>query len=335
MSFGGSEEADEPSLDNILTTPAGHIGGSGLSGGITFVASTGDNSAPAGYPAYSPNVVAVGGTSLYLDDQGNYLGENGWGGSGGGISQIEPEPAYQYSVQDTGARTCPDVSYDADPNTGFYVYNTVGSSGWTVIGGTSAGAPQWAALIALADQGRADIAGAGSLDGATQTLPALYSPQMSGDFFDITAGFNGYNAGPGYDLVTGLGSPYAPYVVTDLAFVDVAHTAAAGMSKKSSSASLADGAALLNASNQLPTMQIDKNTVDLVLAEPSMLGATTAGLDLAPRSSVLANRPALHLVADTGLTHFHHFWTPDLGFDISDAGMQSGSCLQPVHNGLA
>jgi subtilase family serine protease len=218
MSFGGGEGSNELKIDNILTTPAGHIGGSGLLGGITFVASTGDNGAPGGHPAYSPNVVAVGGTSLYLDDQGNYLGESGWSGSGGGISRFEPEPAYQYSVHNIGARTIPDVSYNADPDTGVWIYNTAGG-GWSVIGGTSAGAPQWAALMALVDQGRAYLFGAGSLDGATQTLPALYSPQMSGDFFDVTDGYNGFYAQPGYDLVTGLGSPYAPWVVSDLAAV--------------------------------------------------------------------------------------------------------------------
>jgi subtilase family serine protease len=219
MSFGSGEVSFEPNIDTILTTPAGHIGGWGLPGGVTFVASTGDNGAPGGYPAYSPNVVAVGGTSLYLDDSGNYLGEAGWSGSGGGISQLEPEPAYQYSVQNTGARTIPDVSYNADPDTGVWIYNTVGSNGWSVIGGISAGAPQWAALMALADQGRAYLFGAGSLDRATETLPALYTSQMRGDFFEVTDGYNGYYAGSGYDLVTGLGSPYAPWVVSDLAVV--------------------------------------------------------------------------------------------------------------------
>jgi hypothetical protein len=82
------------------------------------------------------------------------------------------------------------------------------------IGGTSAGSPQWAALIAIADQGRAAI-GLGSLDGPSQTFPLLYGMPAT-DFHDITTGYNGYNAGPGYDLVTGLGSPHAPLVVRDL-----------------------------------------------------------------------------------------------------------------------
>jgi hypothetical protein len=73
----------------------------------------------------------------------------------------------------------------------------------------------WAALIAIADQGHA-LGGRGTLDGASQTLPALYSARMTGDFHDITQGFNGYYAGPGYDLVTGRGSPMAFNIVRDL-----------------------------------------------------------------------------------------------------------------------
>src|SRR5262249_17500701 len=146
---------------------------------------SGDGGAPGIYPAYSPNVLAVGGTSLSLDYWGNVSGEGGWGGSGGGPSEYESEPAYQEGVQDTGARTVPDVSYDADPNTGFWVFNTLGASGWMSVAGTSAGAPQWAALVALADQKRAEEFGVGSLDGATQVLPALYSPALSSDLNDI------------------------------------------------------------------------------------------------------------------------------------------------------
>src|SRR5205807_737888 len=104
-------------------------------------------------------------------------------------------------------RASPDVAYDANPNTGFAVYDTYGQGGWLQVGGTSASAPQWAALIAIADQGRA-LAGLGSLDGFTQTLPKLYQLPAA-DFHDITSGSNGFAAGPGYDLVTGRGSPVA------------------------------------------------------------------------------------------------------------------------------
>jgi hypothetical protein len=118
-------------------------------------------------------------------------------------------------VQSSGARSNPDVAYDADINTGFYVYNTAGlpsgDSGWWAVGGTSAGAPQWAALVAIADQGRA-LDGLGSLTNA-QSL--IYNLPAS-DFHDVTTGSNGSPAGVGYDLVTGRGSPYTDRVVAAL-----------------------------------------------------------------------------------------------------------------------
>ena len=146
-------------------------------------------------------------------------GETAWSGSGGGTSQYEPEPAYQQGFQGTGQRTMPDVAWDADPNTGVAIYdswdNTDGMGDWYEIGGTSVAAPSWSGLIAIADQGRA-IEGVGSLDGATQTLPAIYYAPAS-DFNDITQGSNGgFSAGPGYDEVTGRGTPVAPRLVPDL-----------------------------------------------------------------------------------------------------------------------
>ena len=108
-------------------------------------------------------------------------------------------------------RGTPDVSYDANPSTGFAVYDSYGSGGWAQFGGTSAGAPQWAALIAIADQGRA-LAGKGSLANAQA---ALYSLPRS-DFHDITSGSNGSSATTGYDVASGLGSPIASSVIRDL-----------------------------------------------------------------------------------------------------------------------
>ncbi len=97
----------------------------------------------------------------------------------------------------------------------FAVYDTYQEPGWFTLEGTSAGTPQWAALVAIADQGRA-LAGEGTLDGATQTLPAIYQ-MPSSDFHDITTGNNGaYSAGPGYDLVTGRGTPITNLVVGQL-----------------------------------------------------------------------------------------------------------------------
>jgi subtilase family serine protease len=219
MSWGGGEFTSETSYDGYFATPAGHIGGSGLPGGVTFVASSGDSGAWYGpeWPSISSHVLSVGGTSLTLDDQGNYLGETGWSGSGGGYSAYVAEPSYQYSAQTTGSRSNPDVAYDADPYTGFSVYTTVGGSGWETFGGTSAGAPQWAALVAVSNQKRA-LAGLGSLDGPNQTLPRLYTLPSS-HFHDIVSGYNGYYAGPGYDLVTGQGTPYADRIANSLVTV--------------------------------------------------------------------------------------------------------------------
>jgi hypothetical protein len=112
----------------------------------------------------------------------------------------------------------PDVAYNADPNSGFAVCDSLDfgtMTPWISVGGTSAGAPQWAALVAIVNQGRAQV-GQTSLDGRSQTLPMIYGLPAS-DFHDITTGSNtGFTAGTGYDLVSGLGSPFANRVVADL-----------------------------------------------------------------------------------------------------------------------
>jgi subtilase family serine protease len=207
--------------DATLTTPAGH-------NGITFVASSGDSGAQDNYPAMSPHVVAVGGTNLSVDAWGDYLGETAWGGSGGGYSPQEREPAFQQGVQNTGYREGPDVAYDAStPVSTAWTQPSTGAFSWIGMTGTSAGAPQWAALIAIADQVRA-ASGGHTLDGPSQTLYALYSGTMTGDFHDVTVGSNGYRAAPGYDLATGRGTPYAQRVILDLARVsDAFHGAVA------------------------------------------------------------------------------------------------------------
>jgi subtilase family serine protease len=237
MSWGSSEFYNETSYSSDFTTPSGHIG-------ETFVASSGDSGSWSGpeWPASSANVLAVGGTSLYASgSSGAYAMEVGWSDSTGGLSAVVPEPAFQDSAQDTGSRTTPDVSYDADPNTGFAVYDSVsyeGYKGWQEIGGTSAGAPQWSALIAIADQER-EADGLASLDGATQTLPTLYSiyatpgsadySSYASTFHDVSTGSSSYfaSATPGYDLVTGLGSPDVPAVVQLLVKGSVTATAPA------------------------------------------------------------------------------------------------------------
>ncbi len=225
MSWGGDEFAGKSSNDNVFTTPAGHQG-------ITFVAAAGDQGTGAIWPAASPNVLAVGGTSLSLSS-GIYIGEAAWSGSGGGESVYESEPAFQRSVQSSGARTLPDVAYDANPNTGFQVYDSVPTSsgtpgGWMVVGGTSAGAPQWAALAAIADQGRA-ATGQGSL----ANMQSLLYQLPASDFHDVLTGSDGLSATAGYDLVTGRGSPIAGLIIP--ALVGIPATSGSGGSGGSTS----------------------------------------------------------------------------------------------------
>lgn len=215
MSFGSGESSFDPGTNHDFVTPAGHPG-------VTFLGSTGDDGSPGFYPAFSPNVVAVGGTSIHPGAGGTYGSEQAWGGTGGGTSNgIEPEPSYQQSVQSTGWRTTPDVAMDADPGTGVPVFDSydfpsASGASWIQLGGTSLSAPLWAGIISLADQARS-TAGLSSLDGATQTLPRLYSLPAS-DFHDVTSGSNGtFSAGPGYDEVTGLGTPVGNLLVPDLA----------------------------------------------------------------------------------------------------------------------
>jgi subtilase family serine protease len=211
MSWGSPEFSGEQYFDQDFITPSRHEG-------VTFVAATGDAGAPGDYPAYSPNVVAVGGTNLYLSGNGAYNLETGWPGSGGGQSAFEAEPPDQAGVQHTGARTIPDVSFDANPSTGVAVYdsyNGTNATPWEQIGGTSLAAPSWAGLLAIANQGRVNE-GVGTFSGSGQALSALYSISY-GDYNDVLQGSNGgSSARPGYDEVTGLGTPKAAFLVPDL-----------------------------------------------------------------------------------------------------------------------
>ena len=254
-SYTGGESTSQTAYDSDFTTPSGHQG-------VTFVSAAGDSGEQDGvqWPASSPNVLSVGGTTLYTNADGSYQTEAGWAGTSSGYSTVEAEPAYQdVTVNTTGMRSVADVSYDADPDTGFSVYDSVPDTddgttyvGWQEVGGTSAGAPQWSALIADADQGR-KIAGLSTLDGATQTLPDLYDlysaygtagyTDYTNYFNDVTSGgsgstggfghgggrhgHSGYSAAAGYDVVTGLGTPKAAALIDDLA-TSAAVTAPAG-----------------------------------------------------------------------------------------------------------
>jgi subtilase family serine protease len=242
--YVGAEFLGEGSADSVFTTPAGHAG-------VSFIASAGDDGGPSTYPSSSPNVLSVGGTTLALDPVDNsWVDETVWnnftGAGGGGQSAvllgstsfitnttewelfpIQQVPNYQRGLGLVGRGT-PDVSYNADPITGFATYSSYAFQGWASIGGTSAGAPQWAALIAIANQGR-KLKGKAMLSNVQSIMYKLPAT----DFHDVTVGNNdllspsypgsglglgltGNEATEGYDLASGRGTPIANLVVRDL-----------------------------------------------------------------------------------------------------------------------
>ena len=215
MSWGGFEFNQETKFDSSL-----------VAANVTFVAAAGDFGTGVLYPAASPYVTAVGGTTLNVTVKGNYLGETAWSGSGGGLSQYESEPTYQslfnIPADSKNRRGVPDVAYDADPDTGFTLFTTLPLVGWFEFGGTSAGAPQWAALMAISDSLRVAL-GKAPLSGADAALYSAATSDYSGTYNDVTSGSNGTcgvpvcTAVPGYDYITGLGSPKALNVANALA----------------------------------------------------------------------------------------------------------------------
>jgi outer membrane protein assembly factor BamB len=168
--------------------------------GVSFFVSAGDLGLPAEYPSASPNVISVGGTTLHFDGAGNFTSETGWSTGGGGCSLYEAPSLAQSGfgeyaqVNCNGKRATPDVSLDADPNSGVSVYDTTpyddGSTGWFQVGGTSASSPMWA--------GRAADAGV--------VVDATYVYGKSIAYRDITVGNNGASCLVGYDLCSGRGS---------------------------------------------------------------------------------------------------------------------------------
>ena len=208
MSFGGGEFSGETgaSADGVFSA--------GNAKGVSFTASSGDSGCGAQYPAASPFVTSVGGTSLTIQSNGTYVSESAWNGSGGGTSAFESRPSYQNGFNSHSQRGIPDVAMVADPNTGVSVYDKqVG--GFIVVGGTSVAAPLWAGVLALANSGRS-----GTMKNADNELynVASNATKYANDYHDVTTGSSGGSctAGTGYDLVTGLGSPVSNNLVPDL-----------------------------------------------------------------------------------------------------------------------
>jgi kumamolisin len=219
MSFGLGEIYTDPGqMDTdhqFFSTLAGQ--------GITIFVSAGDGGSNPGTdgqysasnlptvesPANDPSVTAVGGTSLFVNQNGTVSGETVWfDGTGGGQSQHFPRPSWQPGTgsfpgfgNGFAGRLVPDVALDADPNTG--VFLVLDGQGWR-FGGTSLSAPVWAGICARINQPRYNR-GNTSLG---LLGPDIYPLLGSSSFRDITSGTNGaYSAKSGFDLCTGIGVP--------------------------------------------------------------------------------------------------------------------------------
>ena len=197
-SWGGTEASSDTSLDTEYFDHSG----------VVITAAAGDSGYGAEYPATSPYVVSVGGTSLATSSTTRGWTEKVWNdgsddGTGSGCSAYEPQPAWQTSLGLSGCskRIDNDVAADADPDTGVAVYDTSnGNGGWNEVGGTSASTPFIAATYALA--------------GNAGTSPADDIYTHTSDFFDVTSGNDGScstaflcTAETGYDGPTGIGTP--------------------------------------------------------------------------------------------------------------------------------
>jgi subtilase family serine protease len=144
--------------------------------GVSFVAASGDSGTPALWPATSSDVTGVGGTKLNTNSKGDFNSEHAWDGSGGGLSSFVFAAVYQLPFtpeNPLGRRGVPDVAYHADPDAGFPVYSS-SNGGWSQVGGTSAGVPQWSALIAIVNSLR-KTAGKAVFPGSNSRIYAVAS----------------------------------------------------------------------------------------------------------------------------------------------------------------
>ena len=227
MSFGAVEGNWTASVDSAFTGK-----------NMTYLAATGDSGSSVSWPSVSPNVLAVGGTTLSYSGSG-VRSEAAWSGTGGGISAYTALPSYQSASNVPGMtgllrRNVADVAFNADPATGQYTaVMAQGSStaSWLSIGGTSLSTPQWAGLIAIANASRALQAKTAlglahtTLYGQIATVPGTFASS----FADITRGSNGTcsvcTARVGYDPLAGLGTPNVKSLLASLSGMPAAPVA--------------------------------------------------------------------------------------------------------------
>jgi len=222
-SFGGCETGD-PSGAKTWD----HIATQGAAKGITFHASTGDfgsdecsfGANTVSMPASGPHFAAIGGTSLRVDSTGQHVSETAWNSdgfnaTGGGVSQLFALPSWQSTVPGVirRGRNLPDVSFDADPNTGMALYyRGTWNSNYNPSGGTSLSSPLYGSALTEVNQFEGGRSGLAAVAAYRVFARNGYSrPKYGALFHDITAGCNattsaGYCAKKGYDQATGIGS---------------------------------------------------------------------------------------------------------------------------------
>jgi subtilase family serine protease len=187
LSWGSNEFSGEHSIDSFMQPFPGH-------NPVTVVASSGDTGGIVSYPAAATTVLSVGGTSLHLNSHGNYSFESAWSDGGGGPSQFN------------SPIVTPQVSANADPRTGVVIYDAgyTPRPGWLVVGGTSFSAPFWGAIVGIADSVR--VHDHEPLLG-TNDVYYVVSREAKTVLHDVTIGASTFPAGPGFDDVTGWGTP--------------------------------------------------------------------------------------------------------------------------------
>jgi len=227
QSFGATEETF-PSAQSILNLRSAYF--NALFHNVTVLAASGDEGATNyesdlstlypypvnSWPSSDPLVTSLGGSQLNLDANGNRLSpdvvwNDGFGAGGGGVSAVFPRPLFQYGVKSVVGnwRGTPDISMSAAVNGGVDAYDTT-IGGWFIVGGTSEASPEFAGIVALADQAAGHRLG--YIDPALYLLGGLSKYTSWTGIVDITSGNNsfagvtGYNAGPGYDLASGWGT---------------------------------------------------------------------------------------------------------------------------------
>ncbi|MGB8011987.1 MAG: S53 family peptidase [Terriglobales bacterium] len=190
-SWGGGEFSTESTYDSHF-----------VKANVVFIASAGDGPGTI-YPSTSPNVVAAGGTTVRRNPStGAFLSEYPWDSAGGGVSTYEPRPSYQSAISSLvgNYRGVPDLSFDSDPITGVWIYDT-NAGGWNIVGGTSVASPALAGIINSTGN---------FYSSSNAELAAIYNNRnTTADFRDITTGYcgpyAGYTAVAGWDPCTGVG----------------------------------------------------------------------------------------------------------------------------------